>query len=165
MHKRSSIFLVSALLLVCLSSCTIQKRAHTSGYHVQWHLAGKSTENNREQSQIKTELVEESSFINTTEKKNKAEHNHNFYVSLNTESISNTILADLDSEVELECDTIVFENGDRLRAIVLEIGEGLVRYKECDNPRGPTFSKPKSEVYQILYPNGMRTVYPAKFKA
>lgn len=58
---------------------------------------------------------------------------------------------------ENECDIIILKNGQEIRAKVLEVGQTEIRYKMCDNPEGPTFTKSKSEVSSIKYPNGTST--------
>lgn len=63
-----------------------------------------------------------------------------------------------DFEDAEECDVIILKNGQEIKAKVLEVGTNEIKYKMCDNLEGPTFSKKKSEVFKIQYPNGSSTV-------
>ncbi len=57
-----------------------------------------------------------------------------------------------------DCDLIILKNGQEIQAKVIEVGTSEIKYKNCDNQNGPTFSKQKSEVFMIKYPNGTSTV-------
>ena len=57
-----------------------------------------------------------------------------------------------------DCDIIILKDGQELKVKVLEIGPNEIRYKMCGNLTGPTYSKNKSEVFMIKYPNGTKDV-------
>lgn len=57
-----------------------------------------------------------------------------------------------------DCDLIIFTDGTEVQAKVLEVGSIEIKYKECSNLEGPTFSKYKTEVFMIKYANGTSTV-------
>jgi hypothetical protein len=51
-------------------------------------------------------------------------------------------------------DVIVLTNAQRIDAIVLEIGINEVKYVKANNPNGPTFLVPKTDINCIIYANG-----------
>jgi hypothetical protein len=61
-----------------------------------------------------------------------------------------------------DCDVIILKNGQEIIAKVVEVGQTEIKYKMCDNLNGPTFSKNKSEVLKIKYPNGSTTLIETK---
>jgi hypothetical protein len=61
-----------------------------------------------------------------------------------------------------DCDVIVLKNGQEISVKVVEVGQTEIKYKMCDNLNGPTFTKNKSEVLKIKYPNGSTTIIETK---
>lgn len=51
-------------------------------------------------------------------------------------------------------DTIVKVNKDTIQAKILEVGISEIKYKRFDNPEGPIFVIPKSDILLIRYVNG-----------
>jgi hypothetical protein len=66
-----------------------------------------------------------------------------------------TLLLSLATTVSAQ-DVIHFLNGSEVSAIVLEISSTEVRYRRVDNPDGPVFSTPRSELFMIKYANGTK---------
>jgi hypothetical protein len=58
-----------------------------------------------------------------------------------------------------QCDLIFLKTGDEILAKVLEVSDKEIKYKQCDNPDGPTFTKPTSAIFKIKYSNGTETVF------
>jgi hypothetical protein len=56
-------------------------------------------------------------------------------------------------------DVITKKTGDELKAKVLEVGQTEIKYKNFDNPDGPTYSISKSEVLLIRYENGSKDIF------
>jgi len=57
-------------------------------------------------------------------------------------------------------DIIIKENGDEIKAKVMEIGITEIKYKKAGNEEGPTYAILKSEVFLIKYANGTKDVIP-----
>lgn len=143
------------VLILFMGSCTIEKRVHLPGYHVEWsHSSGKRM--------IADELP---TFARADEFSNGK------LVSIPADEISVSSDAALvfpelkQSSVSLlkqvnveDCDIIIFQNGSEVRAKVLEVGVYEVKYLDCENLSGPVFVKLKSEVFMIRYANGSNTV-------
>lgn len=100
----------------------------------------------------------------------KDEHDvkiENFNEEFITESINE--LATLSNEIiltetkkplklEAGCDKITFMNGNEEEVKLLEIGDDYVKYKQCDNLDGPTFTVSKEKLFMIIYVNGNKEV-------
>ncbi len=56
-------------------------------------------------------------------------------------------------------DIIFLKTGDEIKSKVLEITSDQIKYKKWDNPDGPTYSTPKSDVFMIKYKNGSKDVF------
>ena len=54
----------------------------------------------------------------------------------------------------LDCDLIIMRNGSEIRAKILEITQVELKYKNCNNLEGPTFTKSLSDIFKIKYTNG-----------
>jgi len=52
------------------------------------------------------------------------------------------------------CDILIMMDGSEISAKILEITPYEVKYKNCDNLEGPTFTKSLSTVFKIKYANG-----------
>lgn len=55
-------------------------------------------------------------------------------------------------------DVITKRNGEDIQAKILEVNQTEIKYKRFDNPEGPTFVIPKSEILIIRYENGTNEV-------
>ncbi|MBY0426633.1 MAG: hypothetical protein K2Q22_13420 [Cytophagales bacterium] len=53
-------------------------------------------------------------------------------------------------------DVIYFRNGAVQNGKVLQIDVNNISYKKAENPDGPTYVTPKSDVYMVEYPNGTK---------
>jgi len=51
-------------------------------------------------------------------------------------------------------DTIIFKSNQKTAAIIKEIGDVEIRYKDFSKPEGPDFVTNKTNVYQIIFENG-----------
>jgi TM2 domain-containing membrane protein YozV len=68
----------------------------------------------------------------------------------NNESIISTLLTG--------CDELIMTDGTELTVKILEITPYEIKYKNCDNVDGPTFTKSLSTVFKIKYANGTSQV-------
>jgi len=56
-------------------------------------------------------------------------------------------------------DVIRLRTGDKVEAIVQEIGADDVKYKKWENQTGPTYTMKKSEIFKIKYANGSEEMF------
>jgi len=56
--------------------------------------------------------------------------------------------------VKDSCDTIIMSDGSQLLALVVEVSEGAVEYKECANIKGPSHYISRTKTRLIKYTNG-----------
>lgn len=182
-----NISLIGLTIMFVLTSCTMEKRVYRSGYHTEWLTAkhqghsgaykncslctpkdevqqsGENTAMIVEQQTPERDITKDNTII--------ADDNMEIVASVdNSELLSSSslfptpkIYFNNKSEVKKntiskECDVIILKNGQEIKAKVLEVGATEIKYKLCDNLDGPTFSKNKSEVFMIKYPNGTSTV-------
>jgi hypothetical protein len=66
-------------------------------------------------------------------------------------------------------DVITKKSGEEIQAKVLEVGQTDIKYKYFNNPDGPAFTIPKSDVLMIRYENGVKDIFsepsqPAEIK-
>jgi hypothetical protein len=57
-----------------------------------------------------------------------------------------------------DCDELIMMDGTEISAKILEITLDEIKYKNCDNPEGPIFTKSLSSVFKIKYSNGTSQV-------
>lgn len=135
---KSNLFLIISSLLI-LGSCSIEKRLHMPGYHMEWKKTGKSKTNSE-----KVE-VNQQSVNKLTPKKILYRNNNNSNLSISSSSKKSAQLApetinsqnhssyEEENIISNECDVIIFKKGDEVEAKVLEVGVNEIRYKKCDN--------------------------------
>lgn len=56
-------------------------------------------------------------------------------------------------------DVITKQNGDEIKAKILEVTNTELKYKKFDNLEGPVFTMKLNEVFMILYQNGTKEVF------
>lgn len=69
------------------------------------------------------------------------------------------ILFFIQAGIAFSQDLIILKSGDEIQAKVLEITDTQVKYKKWDNPDGPSYTSPKSDIFMIKYPNGTKDVF------
>lgn len=164
MKTLNRFWLLFFVALIGLSSCSIEKRHYSSGYNVEWLHTSTNKQSTKYVIPKHSEVTEENKVFDEIS-----------LASSNEEEVS---LLNLDTkiqpavsmhpahkqhftkikQVDNDCDLIIFKNGDELKVKVIEVGIREIKYKNCDNLDGPIFSKRKSEVFMIKYPNGTSTV-------
>lgn len=56
-------------------------------------------------------------------------------------------------------DIITYKNGTEAKVKVAEVTGSEVKFKNYDNPSGPTYTMAKSDIFMIKYENGTKEVY------
>ncbi|MDD2634546.1 MAG: TM2 domain-containing protein [Bacteroidales bacterium] len=155
------------LILILVSSCTIEKRHYMPGYHVN-RVGQKSNDKNIQQEKATT-------FKNFTNTINNSTEELNEPVLLASEKETEVIIGTVEKETtplftinkkqenlkqqDNDCDEIILRNGNDISVKVTEVGTTEVKYRMCDNLSGPLFTKNKSEIFMIKYANGTSTVF------
>ena len=62
------------------------------------------------------------------------------------------------NQLVASCDVLIMMDGSEIAAKILEITPYEIKYKNCDNLDGPTFTKSLSTVFKIKYANGTSQV-------
>ncbi len=163
---KTSVLSIS-LILIIVSSCTIEKRHYMPGYHVNrianrpTTIAKVSNDNLPQQldyAVVGTEIieVEEPIFL--------ASDDAEIIIPTEPEKLLTLITPINNSKKsvfsnENECDVIIFRNGDEILAKVLEVSQNEVKYITCENLDGPTFIANTREIFKIKYINGTSTLF------
>jgi len=165
--KTTSLAILSVMLL--FASCSVEKRVHMSGYHIEWQKSNKSLAQNEKV--IRNENLVDQLVINEIETlPSQMDNELELFASNSNDIILTSTTSDIFKNKKInnlkqvkkvlntDCDIIILKNGQEIQAKVLEVGQTEIKYKNCDNQSGPTFSKNKSEIFMIKYPNGTSTV-------
>jgi len=98
----------------------------------------------------KTEIIEESLIKLKKIKINQKKINKLLKRINKKTQNNNPILSQLISP----CDVVIMMDGSEVTAKILEITPYEIKYKNCNNLEGPTFTKSLSTVFKIKYANG-----------
>lgn len=165
--KLKTSFFVSFAILF-LASCTMEKRQHSYGYHIEWN--GHDIEKTKN---INSEIKENSDVLTQ-------EYNSND-ITL-TASTSNEIYFEKEALIKplfkIEksknlthnnnknqnepCDVITFKDGSEKEVKIIEVSTSEVKYKRCNDPNSPIYSVSKDKVLSLKYPNGDKDIFNDK---
>ncbi|MES2689668.1 MAG: DUF4190 domain-containing protein [Bacteroidota bacterium] len=133
------------------SSCSIQKRVHRPGFHIEW-LSHKNPKQVKAHARI--------AHKNTTIKKTdsvavpKPE-----MASASVQEVYTPQSSIIDEQAKTEpCDVMILRSGEEVSAKVLEVNSASIRYKKCENLNGPDYFIEKSDVFMIKYANGIKEI-------
>ena len=159
-------FILALLALtIILSSCSIEKRIHTPGYHIKWNksnqnsgrqkLASKNNENPPKENKILTVDIAENNY-----KKIESD----MIASINSNEASLEFHSEIKAMLKNNepCDILTLRDGSEISAKVVEITSNEIKYKKCDYQDGPLYTKLKSDVFMIKYSNGTKDVFSSK---
>lgn len=149
-------------VLILIVSCSIEKRVHTSGYHIDWKKSSKSQL--KAQKSPNTGLQKEVLSSTKIEIKNKNTSKlENISLSFDNKTTIKPSSVDTKESYNKpnydDCDVIVFKNRSEVEAKVLEVGVSEVKYKLCDNQDGPVFTESKDKISMIRFANGSKTSF------
>jgi hypothetical protein len=140
-------------------ACTIEKRTHRSGYHIEWtkqkNQTGGTASVAKQQQETAPVLSEK---IEDTEITAGAEKTQAIFAD-NSIDISPLIAKKKFKSFAQECDNIILQNGEEVMARVLEVTVEEIKYKRCDNLDGPVYSIKKADVFMIKYANGTKDIF------
>ncbi|MEI6817404.1 MAG: hypothetical protein WCL14_12400 [Bacteroidota bacterium] len=149
------------LILLQLSSCSIEKRRYSSGYNIQWHHQGKINSYHESIAKHKrSEPVDNPAVSVALLAPNHAE------VEPLIASTEKTI-GDFQPNISRwhiatpasDCDNLIMKNGEEIKVKIEEVRSYIIRYRKCDDQNGPIITVNKSDVYKINYANGTSDVF------
>ena len=152
-------------LTIILSSCSIEKRIHTPGYHIKWNKSNQNSGRQKLASKNNEKPPKENKILTV----DIAENNYKKIESDMIASInSNEASLEFHSEIKAmlknnePCDILTLRDGSEISAKVVEITSNEIKYKKCDYQDGPLYTKLKSDVFMIKYSNGTKDVFSSK---
>lgn len=185
MNSNRYLIVLAFFSAVLLGSCTMQKRVHNPGFHIDWvktnrdnkevltsdaQQALQTTDTEIEEGQIDTltqPLEEPSTALTETIYMPDDEASEANSGDLQEPMITPTINWFEEDYNPEDCDNIILTDGEEISAKVLEISDEFVKYVKCDNQTGPVYITVKSKVFMIQYANGSKetiTTVDAKTK-
>jgi len=150
MKKHLILGVISIVLLV---SCTIQKKLYSNGYTV----TKRTTVFNH--NKIKSETNSTSITQSNLSKNRDIDKIKSFKSNKLIKTSKHNLSLEYDA---VNCDTLYLRDNGKVVAQVLEVGVDIIKYKECSNLNGPTFSVKKKDVEKIVFSNGTSTVFKKK---
>jgi TM2 domain-containing membrane protein YozV len=173
MKKIKPFLLYSLIGITLLNSCSVEKRVHLSGYHINWKSAKKNIDTQeiadnydsniqieKQSNPILKSTSDDLTIYETVENENIVQSSNNNNEVITNKQISKEVKKDLKIKNKSDdCgDIIILKNGQEIKSKVYEVTNEEIKYKECNNLNGPTFNIKKSEVFMIKYPNGTNTL-------
>lgn len=146
---------VVVLISIILFSCSVEKRAHLSGYHIEWKNTKVETLNSTAERTVNRNKQNLSDNLKKSTADDKVLFQEKELV-WDTQSMLDTGKQQVDSSKIAKCDTISLKNGTKILAKVTEITLDEVRYKNCDYIDGPSISVAKSKISYIKYKTGKK---------
>jgi hypothetical protein len=130
--KTCTLAILTAMIL--LASCTIEKRVYRPGYHIEWHHSKKSiakTEKagrtEKPDDRISKNKIDPLPNQLNTDAGNFASNTNEITLSKPVSNIlkkkkKSTLLNQIKSNLNTDCDVIIMRNGQEIQAKVLEVG-------------------------------------------
>lgn len=175
MKIKLSLSYIALAIIISFTSCTIEKRMYMPGYHMEWRnskhnpntneLASKDEFRKLNEQSVMAEFLPEGSGKKSEPAASNTDNSiaglSNSLLTSKKLNIKNANQIRKKSDFKLfksaeGCDTIILKNGQGFKVKVLEIGPNEIKYKMCDNLNGPTYTRNRSEIYMVIYPNGTK---------
>lgn len=142
--------LLFILPLLCMISCTVQKRKYRDGFYVNWL--------NHEHSRLAPVAKKaQPSQVPAPRLNNEKEIEKEALTASAGEAIfppaAKRAIAPGDS-----CDMLIFKDGSEIAARIIEMGITEIKYRRCDNPQGPLYTSRRSELFMVKYNNGTKEI-------
>ena len=140
--------------ILILFNCSLQKRKYQSGFFLTC---------NKKISNLFIAKNENQKGLNNHKNENK--YNYPNFEKDITASANNKITKIFNSTIKYNlsfpdsCDEIIYNDGNKLKAKVIEINTTEIHYKRCNLIDGPTFIDKQNKVFMIKYANGKSKVF------
>lgn len=140
------------VLLILVSSCSVEKRNYRKGYYIDW-VWQKNKNSKAVEQKNKTANQQNNITFTEEEKVNASTQTTPEFFPLKKK----TLLIAKDT-----CgDVMLLKRGEEMKVKVLEIDETKIKYKRCDNLKGPTYEIEKQKVALITFSNGVKEIIEA----
>jgi hypothetical protein len=160
---KTSFFISFAILL--LASCTMEKRQHSYGYHIEWNGRdhAKVHNINSEINDNSVVLIQESSSNDITlsaSVSNEIYYENEAFIKpiFAVEKFKN-LPPNNNKKQNEPCDIITFKDGSEKEVKVIEVGSSEIKYKRCNDPDSPIYSVSKNKIFSLKYPNGEKDLF------
>lgn len=165
MKSRVLLFLL-CVVGITFSSCTIEKRLHRPGFHVEWKKAPSHKHVEEPTLAQHKSVADESVPANILNEEVVSASPVSNDVFASTEDVESEIIASLNERAEVvwtnntanldqeECETLMMTDGRKIVVKVLEINQTEIKYRKCNFEDGPVIVVNKTDVDQIVYANG-----------
>lgn len=159
---KSNWFLVGVVCVLAfsLSGCKVEKRLHRPGYHVDWHKKARTKSVaerpvQKELAEVQSHPQKKQTLAPEQDINRQAQVDDGLKASVEGE-INEIDLSPVQKMLAAQkpCASIVLNDGFIIRAVVEEINQVEIKYRNCDNQDGPVIFIDRREVDHILFPNG-----------
>ncbi len=160
------LYFIGLAALLIINACSIKKRVYRAGYNIEWAGSQKTPFKIAFTNTSRIHKIPQIEIRNPLAETVTASNSNSIVITktppfILTEKLksknTNLLIKNAGSKIIDDCDTIIFKNGLKIKAKVLELSLQEIKYKMCDNLDGPTFTKNASDVTQIKYANGLVT--------
>ena len=148
-----------------LASCTMEKRQHSYGYHIEWngHDIAKRKSINSEIKDNSDVLIQE---CNSNDITLSASVSNEIYFEnealikpiFKIEKFKSVTYSNNKKQNE-PCDVITFKDGSEKEVKVIEVSTAEIKYKRCNDSNSPIYSVSKDKVFSLKYPNGEKDLF------
>jgi TM2 domain-containing membrane protein YozV len=157
-------FCISFAILL-FASCTMEKRQHSFGYHIEWngHDHAKKHNINSEINDNSVVLIQE---FNSNDITLSASTSNEIYFE--NEALikpifkiekSKSLIHNKNTKQNEPCDIITFKDGSEKEVKVIEVSTSEIKYKRCNDSNSPIYSVSKDKVFSLKYPNGEKDLF------
>ncbi|HTA61701.1 MAG TPA: hypothetical protein VK835_04570 [Bacteroidia bacterium] len=146
--------LIYAILILALSSCSLQKRLYTKGFYA-----------SKKQSAKKTVKIDSTTAIAANLKftEVKTKNKNATLTATNAVDKPSNFLA-LPKKLMGGCDTIVLRSGAKIIANISEFNPTHIKFKNCGSTNEPDITINKDDVNYVVLANGTKEVFDSQKK-
>lgn len=136
------------VLVICYTSCTVEKRVYNKGYHVR-HTSGIAQKRNVQKEEMFT-MHRTQKFENPKTEASSTTLNETVVVSKkNTDRISeNSFLKPLPNR--FDCDSLILKNGTTRVVSIITYNDSVIQYMACQNASEMKQISPGEVTYLVL---------------
>ncbi len=147
--------IIYSLLLIALSSCSLQKRLYNKGFYISKHHAPKKTEQ-------KADKDTSTTLLNALKSADIKEQNKNSTVVAVNDNKPNAAFLLPNTKLIADCDTLMLRNGTKILVKVSEVNPNQIKFRFCNAPDEPLRVLNKKDINYIIYANGSKEMIEQK---
>jgi hypothetical protein len=144
---------ICVILILCFSSCSLQKRLYTKGFYASKQASAKKlvkADTTTSSSTLSLPIVKEKNKNSTLLTANYTLKNANFLPPL--------------PKLTGGCDTIILRSGAKIIATISEFNPTQIKFKNCDSANEPDMTINKDDVNYVILSNGTKEVFDSRKK-